>query len=299
MKGYIHLPNQKKVYYEVVGEEHFPTYVYIHGGPGTGSYDFLHLQGKALSEFLRIIAVDQRGVLRSDPLEEDEACGLQDIIADFETIREYFQLQSWGVISHSFGGYIGTKYCLQLPHVVTSLIYECPTFDLHSSSVSILKGAADMYKRLGQIDDAAACMKAAAIRDAQTIWEELSCYLHRLGDKRDELYVHGEDKHFFDKMVAELGISAHHWSRSGTHQKKLYEEGSVFASLIDDLTHITCPALLLQGRYDLVTSPEQAEAFSKGACRRTELFHNSGHFPRFEEPERYVEVIRDFVSGLR
>ncbi|WP_156395489.1 hypothetical protein [Paenibacillus sp. Root52] len=31
----------KKIYVEVMGEEHLPAFLYLHGGPGAGCYDFL------------------------------------------------------------------------------------------------------------------------------------------------------------------------------------------------------------------------------------------------------------------
>lgn len=68
MKHYYNSRN-KQIFYEDLGDSSLPVFLYLHGGPGTGSYDFMCVQGLRLSKFIRIIAIDQRGVLRSEEIE--------------------------------------------------------------------------------------------------------------------------------------------------------------------------------------------------------------------------------------
>ena len=53
---------------EDLGSSNQSVIPYLHGGPGSGSYDFVFYQGQRLASLVRLIAVDQRGVLRSDQL---------------------------------------------------------------------------------------------------------------------------------------------------------------------------------------------------------------------------------------
>src|SRR5689334_4716804 len=62
----------KRLYVEVSGPDSAPPLVFIHGGPGTGSWDFGRYQKARLSSRIRLIQFDQRGALRSDPIGEDE-----------------------------------------------------------------------------------------------------------------------------------------------------------------------------------------------------------------------------------
>ncbi len=121
MSGYITGEN-KNIYYEIHGGTHLPVFLYLHGGPGAGSYDFIEHQSQRLSKFMRIIAIDQRGVLRSDPIEDDGSFGIFDLIRDCETIREYLGIEKWGIIGHSFGGYLAVQYQLHYPERVTQLL---------------------------------------------------------------------------------------------------------------------------------------------------------------------------------
>ncbi|SDM18396.1 alpha/beta fold hydrolase [Sediminibacillus halophilus] len=297
MFGYIMLTNKKKIYYEIHGEVHLPVFLYLHGGPGAGSYDFIEHQGHRLSKFMRIIAIDQRGVLRSDSIEDNESFGIFDLVDDCEAIRKQLGIKKWGIIGHSFGGYVAVQYQLHYPENVTSLLLECPMLDLGSSARSLIAGAAQEYERLGKDEKIKDCLTAVNIMGTEEVWGKCIEFLQDLEEHKDNLYVYGEDKHFFDHLVEKSGIPQKNWERAANHQQKLYQEGKVFESLLPHLDSITCPMLLLKGKYDWVTSKDQLTAFSNGQSnRKLSIFKQSGHFPRFEEPALYASVIREFIS---
>lgn len=295
MSGYVTVKN-KKIYYEVHGEAHLPVFLYLHGGPGVGSYDFMKHQGHLLSKFIRIIAIDQRGVLRSNLIEDNESFGISDLVDDCESIREQLDIEKWGIIGHSFGGYLAVKYQLQYPEKVTHLLLECPMFDFGSTARSLIAGAIHEFERLGKDDMINTCLAASKIIDTEKVWYKCIEVLRALGDQKDNLYVHGEDKKFFDHLVENSGIPHVNWERAGNHQQKLYQEGKVFESLLPQLDSINCPMLLLKGKYDLVTSKDQLTAFANGQSnRKIAIFNQSAHFPRFEEQELYARVIEEFI----
>ncbi|WP_077310106.1 alpha/beta fold hydrolase [Terribacillus halophilus] len=296
MSNYITVKN-KKIYYEVHGDAHLPVCLYLHGGPGAGSYDFIEHQGQELSKFLKIIAIDQRGVLRSDPIKDEEPFGIHDLIDDCESIRDQLGIEKWGIIGHSVGGYLAVQYQLKYPEKVTYLLLECPTLDLGSSARSLIAGALQEYERLGKYEKINEYYAASSIRDTEKVWEKCIEVLIDLDEYKDNLYVHGEDKHFFDYLVENSGIPQENWERAYNHQQKLYQEGEIFESLLPQLDSVTCPMLLIKGEYDWVTSKNQLTAFANGqANRKIAMFSQSGHFPRFEEPEKYVRVIREFIT---
>ncbi|MFD2923183.1 hypothetical protein [Halobacillus naozhouensis] len=109
--------------------------------------------------------------------------------------------------------------------------------------------------------------------------------------------LHGEEKHFFDHLAEKSGIPQENWERAGNHQKKLYQEGKVFESQLPQLDSINCPMLLMKDNYEWVTADDQLAAFANSQSnRKISIFNHSGQFPRFEEPELYVKVIKEFIS---
>jgi proline iminopeptidase len=114
----------KKISVEFFGKENSIPLLYIHGGPGVGSYDFELFQRERLSEKLCLITFDQRGVLRSDSLLEDENFELNDLIEDCEALRIALGISRWSVLGNSFGGYITLLYSnvlIQLKNLYLSL----------------------------------------------------------------------------------------------------------------------------------------------------------------------------------
>jgi len=53
----------KRIYIEVSGPSDCPVLLYLHGGPGAGSYDFSLYHSNRLSHNLRLVMMDQYGVL--------------------------------------------------------------------------------------------------------------------------------------------------------------------------------------------------------------------------------------------
>jgi proline iminopeptidase len=78
------------------GDAIAPALLFIHGGPGQSCYDFMQIQGDRLARRLRVIGVDQRGTLRSDPLPAEPALTAELLIADFEALRERLGIVSLG-----------------------------------------------------------------------------------------------------------------------------------------------------------------------------------------------------------
>ena len=74
--------------------------LYLHGGPGTGSYDFAEYQRDRLGAGFRLILVDQRGVLRSAALNERESLSPDDLIEDFEGVAVSLTLAERGFAEH-------------------------------------------------------------------------------------------------------------------------------------------------------------------------------------------------------
>lgn len=57
------------------------------------------------------------------------------------------------------------------------------------------------------------------------------------------------------------------------------------------------PTLVIVGRYDQVTPVSCSQEIAKGiASARLEIFERSGHSPSSDEPEKFQEVLLDFLK---
>lgn len=290
----------KQLFLDIRGPDDAPALLYIHGGPGQGSHEFMAFQGDRLSDRLRVIGLDQRGVLRSDPLEEGEPFRLSDLVDDCETVRKLLGIVRWSILGQSFGGYIALLYAVTYPEAVARLLFENPTWDLGQTARSVLQKASGIFKASGDATAASRCL-AVADGDLSTrsIWAGLLEVLGELGPKRLNLYFHqpwAADRFAQTESTATFPPE---WRRRGVvHHRCVFEDDQIWESVIPRFSEVQCPSLLVKGVHDAIPSETEVEAYLRLCPKaRIERFEKSAHFVQLEEPERYAEVVTAFVMG--
>jgi proline iminopeptidase len=277
--------------------------LYLHGGPGQGCFDFMACQGDRLAKDLRVIGVDQRGVLFSDPLPDGASLSEGDLVDDFEALRDVLGIERWAILGHSFGARLALRYAARHPETVTTAIFDCPPWDHTYGMPYLLELALPTLTELGQTD--AVAEARAIIADPPALdyatWQRRAAILGALGDRRDELYVKRTD------LIAQPGgpfpsatVDETYQQRGSRHSEAVTKSASFAQSLLPLLPRVEQPALLIRGDSDPVTSPAEIARFRAEVPHgRVEVFEASAHFAQLEEPERYAETVRGFVSGER
>jgi len=291
----------KQLFVEIAGPADAPPVLFLHGGPGgaRGSYEYMLFQRELLSTHLRIIAIDQRGVLRSEALADDEAFSIQDLIDDCEALRRELGLAKWSVIGHSFGGYLALLYAAQHPQSIERLVFDSPAFDLELSSRSVMRAAALEFARSG---DQLAADKCLALSKESPVTEETQAayaqMMGQLGDRVKNLYHHGEDKDFIDRAMEAENLPQELLERGNAMAERVFAEGRIYESVLPYLDSLMQPALLIRGASDPVCCDVQAERFHRDVMNGCiTVFEKSGHCPYAEEPVRYAEVVTEFLRA--
>ena len=286
-----------RLYVEDGGPRDAPALLYLHGGPGAGSFDFSLYQRDRLNRSLRTVILDQRGVLRSDPV---ETCTINDLIADCETLRQALGIAAWTVVGHSFGGVLALLYATAHSDTVTRVVFENPAIDIRTSVRALLVASAEVLERIGKHREARAARElAASDASAKALWGRFGEVGGQLGAHRDELYTHRPElRDFFGKMVASSGLPSDLWARGGHQQSLLNADPALFEDHRPLLSRLKQPSLLIKGAYDHVTSVEQIEALAAApGARPVQMFANSAHFAHVEEPDAYARAIAAFAGG--
>ncbi|MFD1676240.1 alpha/beta fold hydrolase [Alicyclobacillus fodiniaquatilis] len=288
----------KRLHVEMDGAADLPALVYLHGGPGASCYDFVQFQMKRLAKHFHVIAFDQRGVLRSDPILADEPFGMDDLVEDCEALRIALDIKSWSVLGHSFGGHLGVRYAVAYPKSIDCLILECPSFDFDLSLRSHLRALGLEFLKM---DDRAHAIQALAAangtQDGRGTFDVFQTLVDGLGSERWEaMHIHGPEKGVFPRLAQEADFQDEQWGRAAMHFSGLLRDGKIYESIIPLLSAITQPSLLIKGKFDLVTCDKQLLAYLQNVTNgEVAMFEHSGHFPRIEEPELYEDVVRRFV----
>ena len=257
-----------EIYYEESGNPRGKPVVFVHGGPGGGT------EAKQRRFFdpaaYRIVLFDQRGCGKSTPHASLEDNTTGHLIADMERLREHLGIEKWQVFGGSWGSTLALAYAEAHPLRVTELVLR-GIFLLRRSEIEWFyqRGASALfadawedylapipeaergdllaaYHRRLTSDDAATRQQAAR---AWSVWEGSTSCLH----PNPELIAKTAGDAF---ALAFARIECHYFVNKGFFEKE--------TQLLDNVGVIrNIPAVIVQGRYDVICPMESAWALHR------------------------------------
>ena len=249
--------------------ERLPLLV-LHGGPGSAHYALEGLGGLA-EHGRRVVFYDQLGSGQSDRPDDPSLWRVETFVDQLRALREGLGLERIHLFGSSWGGMLALEYALTRPEGLASLV-------LNSTPTSAPRWA----------------------KEARRLHDELPS---GLGEKEAE-------EEFFRRHICRLDPQPEALKRSREQfGKQVYEtmwgpnEFTVTGTLkhwdvIDRLGQIHLPALITSGRHDECT-PALVEPLHRGlAGSEWVLFENSAHMPYLEEPQRYIQVVGEFLERI-
>jgi proline iminopeptidase len=256
------------LYWEECGNPQGRPVVFVHGGPGGGTDPKMRRYFDPRR--YRIVVFDQRGCGKSTPHACLEDNTTWDLVADMERLRQHLAIERWHVFGGSWGSTLALAYAEKHPEPVSALILrgifllrKCEIDWFYQAGTSILFPDAwedylaaippaergDLvgayYKRLTSDDSG---VRLAAAR-AWSTWEGRTSKL--LPDA-------GFVAHYAqDEFAAAFArIECHYFVNRGwfEHDDQLLRD-------VGKIRHL--PAVIVQGRYDVVCPMDSAWALHR------------------------------------
>lgn len=268
-----------KIWYEVRGSAAGTPLVMVNGGPGFDhTYVLCSDAWDTIAKRRRVVLYDQRGNGRSGALDKSQSCTLADQIADLDALRARLGAKRIDLLGHSWGGYLVMAYAARHPDRVAHLIIADSGAPKWSDTEFIFKYVfPDGLDRQGQLDFADALGDTSASRES-------------LGEYFKMLFVSSEKR---DEFV----------SRRATYRYSREVNAALNADLAKYdmwpvLPTLEMPTLVLTGRYDMNVAPSTAWKIHRAIPgSKWDVFEKSGHLPYFEEPDKFVRVVNNFLGA--
>ncbi len=268
--GRLKVSELHEIHYEEVGNQSGKPVVFVHGGPGGGVAPIYRRIFDPAA--YRVVLFDQRGCGKSTPHAELADNTTWNLVADMEVLREFLGIDKWQVFGGSWGSTLGLAYAQTHPERVSELLLR-GIFLLRAKELGWFyqDGAGALYpdaweKYLAPIpeaeqgdmiaayyrrltsDDRAVRLEAAK---AWSTWEGTTVSL--LPDPGRIAEFGGDDF-----ATAFARIECHYFVNNGFFERDglLLEKDR-----IDRIRAI--PAVIVQGRYDVVTPMMTAWALHK------------------------------------
>lgn len=283
-EGYIEVPGGS-VWYEIVGSGSATPLLLLHGGPGAPSRYLDPLRG--LADERPVIFYDQLGGGKSDRPEDPSLWTIERFVQELQAVRDALGLDEVHLFGHSWGTMLGVEYMLSGPEGVQSLILASPALDIPRwlEDTNRLKGQLPI-----EIQEAIDLHEAAGTTDSEEYQAATMEFYRRHLCRRDPWPVELEE------AFANLGWDVYTtmWGPSEFHATGTLAEFNV----TDRLAEITVPTLFTAGRYDEATPETTAWFQSLVPGSSLSIFEESAHMTMLDEPERYNEVLRDFLREV-
>jgi proline iminopeptidase len=266
--GMLKVSDVHTIYFEESGNPAGKPVVFLHGGPGGGCDPkmrrFFH-PGK-----YRIILFDQRGCGKSTPYANLEANTTWDLVEDTEKLRQHLGIDKWQVFGGSWGSTLALAYAEAHPEAVTELVLR-GIFLLRKQEIDWFyqRGASILYPDAWEAYE-------AAIPEAER-HDYLSAYHKRLTHADPNVRLAAAKawsgwEGATSKLLPDADFTGHYeedefalaFARIECHyfvNKGWFQPEDQLLRDVGRIRHI--PAVIVQGRYDVVCPMESAWALHR------------------------------------
>ncbi len=266
--GRLKVSSLHEIYYEESGNPKGKPAVFVHGGPGGGTEP--KMRRFFNPDKYRIILFDQRGCGQSTPYASLEENTTWHLVEDMEKLRKHLSISKWQVFGGSWGSTLALAYAETHPEVVTELVLR-GIFLLRKKEIDwfyqggcdfIYPDAWEEYKNAIPVEERNDFVKAYYKRltspdkkvqtDAARAWSVWEGSTSKLLPDLSFVEHYGEDEF----ALAFARIECHYFINKGFLKTD--------DQLLQDAIKLkNIPAVIVQGRYDVVCPMDSAWALHR------------------------------------
>jgi proline iminopeptidase len=266
------------LYVEVIG--HGVPLVLMHGGPGLDYTTMLPLQ--SLADQFTLVFYDHRCNGHSEGAEVSSMT-MENLTADADALRQALGFDKWAVLGHSFGGNVALEYALRYPQHISHLVL----INTGGDQWWVNQNAPELLRKRGYPSKTVEA--ARRFYNGQiTPGEFLRVYL-----KFNSAYYHQNSY-----LILLKGLTSGHMMKSRPEALIFGYQMLQGWTVMNRLSEIQMPTLILAGRYDFLYPTEHQVALGAGIPNaRLEIIECAGHVPHLEQLDAVQSLIRNFLAN--
>jgi len=269
------------LFVEVIGQG-YPLLL-MHGGPGADHASMLTL--RPCADRFTLVFYDHRCNGRSEGAPVSSMTW-ENLTADADALRQMLGFDKWAVLGHSFGGEVALEYALRYPQSLSHLLL----LDTCGDTWWVQQNAPDILAKRGY--SSATVKTAQRFYNGQIEPNEFLPSMMRLA----RAYYHHPSPLLLAREIVTVGM-----------RTKSRPEAQIFAfsqllkgwTVMDRLSEIKVPTLVLAGRDDFQFPPEHQAALAAGIPNaHLEIIERAGHNAPTERPAEVIQAVRDFLAAV-
>jgi proline iminopeptidase len=262
------------------------TLVLLHGGPGGGSLYLKPLERLAGSD-RRVVVYDQLGCGSSDRPQDASLWRADRFVDELEALRARLGLEAFDLYGHSWGGMLATDYALAHQEHLRSLVLASTIADaalLKREMARLLEAFPD------EIRDTLRRHEEAGTTESPE-YEEAIMAVYRVHLCRCDPWP-PEVVKTFEEFAMDVYVPM--WGPS----EFAYTGNLGDWDRVDELHRIRVPTLITVGRHDELTPACSEQIHERLPDSRLVVFEEGSHLTFWEETERYLQVVDDFLRSV-
>jgi proline iminopeptidase len=265
------------IYYEVIGSGSGTPLILANGGPGF-DHMYFHVTN-AWNEIARtrpVVFYDQRGNGRSGALKEGQTCNLADQVQDLDELVDHLGYEKIDLLGGSWGGYLAMAFAIKHPEKMERLILVDSAAPKFSDTAFRFN---DIFPdKIAEEDNNTKTLSAKEASDKNMrIYFSMIFYSE---EKRDG-FIAKSPTFAIDNKVGRMIIN------------DIRDR-----DLNPDIAKFKFPVLVITGRFDINVAPTTAYKIHQTIPgSQFVVFEKSGHLPFYEESDKFVRVMNQFMTG--
>jgi proline-specific peptidase len=282
-EGYLEVPGGRVWYRSVGVSTDASPLLCLHGGPGFTHYYLEPLE--ALADRRQVIFYDQLGCGNSDRPDDESLWTVDRFVAELAQVRAALGLDDLHLFGSSWGGMLAMQYTLDRKPDLRSLI-------LCGSPASMIRWVADCDELLAAEPDEVRQVIRQHEADGFTACPEYQAAI--LGFYRAHVCRMNPWPAGLERSFAEAGYQVYN-TMNGPSEFTV--TGTLKSwDIMDRLSEITVPALLVGGRHDECTPGHLTEMAGRISGSQLEIIEDASHLCFAEQPAVFTGLVNAFLD---
>jgi proline-specific peptidase len=272
-----------RVAYRIAGEGE-RTLLTVHGGPGVPS-SYIYSMADLAGDAMRVVFYDQLGCGESDRPDDESLWVVDRFVEELEALRAALDLGRVDLWGHSWGGMLAQEYALAHPESLRTLVLA-----------STICSASVHDEETARLIDGFPEPTAGLLRNA-----------HQGGETSSPEY-RAASAEFWGRHVCRIPFPPDVQRAVDDTSMVVLEtmwgpdDVTMRGNLVgwdvsDRIAAIRVPTLVTVGGYDSLTETNARMIADRIAGSELVVFEESSHHALWEERERYMRVVRDFLDA--
>lgn len=273
-----------RLFWEAFGVPDRGTVLCLHGGPGV-PHGYLTCLADLAPLGYRIVFYDQLGVGKSDRPRGTSLFTIERGVEEAEGVRKALGLGRIHLLGNSYGGMLALAYAIRYQRNLRSLVVASGLSSVPVANAELRRLVRTLpipvQRTIERLERKEAFDDPAYARAAMAFYRRHIC---RLATWPRELAL-------------SMGRLSRPVYRTMWGPSEFAVQGSLrYWDITDRLSTIRVPTLITGGKYDEITPRIARTIHREIRGSKLAIFPQSSHLPMWEERERYMQVVGEFLQ---